>query len=134
MSILRASSKDLLFMAIKKTARKSRASAPKAAAPRAAVKVHNKQGHHLLAWFALWAMYACALVVSVAFLSRVDWKWLSAYAYEQTHQEEIAQEALVHALEKTTCEMAATATAASTSTCAALGFTATTTRSTTSTR
>lgn len=122
-------------MAIKKSARKSRASAPKAAAaPRAAVKVHHKQGHHLLAWFALWAMYTCALVVSIAFLSRVDWKWLTAYAYEQTHQEEIAQEQLINALDKTTCEMAATATAASTSTCAAIGFTATSTSATTSTR
>ncbi|MFO0764627.1 MAG: hypothetical protein U0487_01080 [Patescibacteria group bacterium] len=122
-------------MAIKKTTRRPRAAAQKTVAAHTAPKTkHEPQGHHLLSWFALWSMYACALVVSIAFLTRVDWKWLTAYAYEQTHQDEIAQEQLVNALEKTTLEMAASASAASTSTCAALGFTATNTKASTSTR
>ena len=127
-------------MAIKKPARKSRAAAARTAAPRIATKPKQEpQGHHLAAWLALWAMYACALIVSIAVLSRVDWKWLTAYAYEQTHQEELTQEALVNALDKATCEMANAATAASTSTCTALGFiapssTAVTATSTSSTR
>jgi ABC-type Fe3+ transport system permease subunit len=131
--ILRASSKDLLFMAIKKTTRKPRAIAAKPTAPRPVTKPKREpQGHHLAAWFALWAMYVCVLIVSIAFLTRVDWKWLTAYAYEQTHQEEITQEQLVDALDKATCEMAAAATAASTSTCSALGFIAAPTATSTS--
>ncbi|MCA9390850.1 MAG: hypothetical protein KC582_01190 [Candidatus Magasanikbacteria bacterium] len=113
-------------MTTKKPLRKKRAPAKKSTTPRV-VKTSPKaeaQGHHLASWLLMWTMFACALVVSIAALTQVDWKWLTSYAYEQTHQEEIAQDLLIQALDKATCEMAASASAASEATCAALGFTA----------
>lgn len=92
----------------------------------------QEQGFHLVGWVIIWFMFASSLLVSISFLYRVDWKWLTEYAYMSTHRVELEEELVLRALERSTCDAAAKAMAASTSTCQALGFTKTTSTTTTS--
>lgn len=106
---------------MKKTTTARRAVKPSPVAK--AAPTNNSEIAHLAGWIAVWSVFACVLLISFAFLRSVDWKWLSEYAYTQTHQEELQQEQLLRALERTTCDMAIKASEASPATCSAIGYT-----------